>query len=840
MSHDAQSEQPKVTTTTALSTMENIFRGMNDDNYAEYQQIIEQVPFDQSEFGMDRFGVDVHMTEWRMLRQLLLNYDGKAYDIRRAEMNRDRVHRILQSIELDITRLEKFRGKIKSCKTVDGFASIRDFKVRWREGDSEREQTISCADTASCYDDVDSVLSDLNQQIDTAVYLLNHHSEDQVLGLQQTEKLVNEAKQQADHWGLKIQELLPKVLALKEQGIGFNEQEAEYWTLRFKRNIEMGLLATSGVDAGILDSIASLPKPYQEEITQFANRVRSERHSGQGFLPVEFKTQLHAAARTLPELATPDQKRLLAEHSRKVRVVVAMPRRLETDTYVSDLDNYLVPPAGAEFKRYECWNMPIDRARNHCIEQVLAVPDQEGADWILFVDDDVLLPRNALMKLLETAYGTLDNLNPNMQIKEPIVGGYYTKKIQPLQSANVTYVSDDGGMIAIAAEPPKDYPDAVIPINGILASGCLLIHRSVLTRLGHGDWFRERRDAVTGDMLSTDDYHFTQKSIECGFSPKLHCGVRCIHFDRQRNIAYGDRQANIEYCTDKSCKSVMKQGPGAPGRKIMICVPRRSEADPIETNFEKMLSSKRASWAFWNPIGMGVAEARNKAVETAIGNDCDYLLFIDNDVIVPQDTMDRLLEMNVDFVAGQYTMKTSDHRSAHILLEGNEAVHAPMSSELARVRGIHVSDKGLIMCNRSAAMGITMLSVNMLRDIQRTITPEDWETLIKEGCAPTEIGKWFVGFPNKDPGKDPRDGWGEDSYLTNAAIQCGYSVWIAPDVHAVHVERRGDRVKYYGSDRYVNQETFTLKPEAYDFLAVNDPRPSNIPVVIGKQTLVTK
>lgn len=55
---------------------------------------------------------------------------------------------------------------------------------------------------------------------------------------------------------------------------------------------------------------------------------------------------------------------------------------------------------------------------------------------------------------------------------------------------------------------------------------------------------------------------------------------------------------------------------------------------------------------FFSPRRMNIDNMRNMAAKLAIENECDYLLFIDDDVLVPFDTLQRLLACDADVAAG--------------------------------------------------------------------------------------------------------------------------------------------------------------------------------------------
>lgn len=53
-----------------------------------------------------------------------------------------------------------------------------------------------------------------------------------------------------------------------------------------------------------------------------------------------------------------------------------------------------------------------------------------------------------------------------------------------------------------------------------------------------------------------------------------------------------------------------------------------------------------------NPRRMSIDRMRNMTAEAALANDCDYICFIDDDVMVPFDGLQRLINHDVDIVAG--------------------------------------------------------------------------------------------------------------------------------------------------------------------------------------------
>ena len=55
--------------------------------------------------------------------------------------------------------------------------------------------------------------------------------------------------------------------------------------------------------------------------------------------------------------------------------------------------------------------------------------------------------------------------------------------------------------------------------------------------------------------------------------------------------------------------------------------------------------------------GYNTSENRNWIAAKAINNGCDYLFFVDDDMILPKEALERLLEANKDIIGGVYLTK---------------------------------------------------------------------------------------------------------------------------------------------------------------------------------------
>lgn len=113
------------------------------------------------------------------------------------------------------------------------------------------------------------------------------------------------------------------------------------------------------------------------------------------------------------------------------------------------------------------------------------------------------------------------------------------------------------------------------------------------------------------------------------------------------------------------------------------------KTQPIKTEFD-IWNYSFSSW--WNVPKFDqdqarlvpICEGRNRAIECAIDLGSEYLLFVDADMVIPYDTITRLMSRDKDMVGG-YVRGRNDHKSA-VYVFGN-------------IGGITEHADGLIECD---------------------------------------------------------------------------------------------------------------------------------------------
>jgi hypothetical protein len=205
--------------------------------------------------------------------------------------------------------------------------------------------------------------------------------------------------------------------------------------------------------------------------------------------------------------------------SRKVRrIMCGVPHRLQTDQSVTDF-SILQMPAAIDSTLESPWGFQVSDGRNLVVKRAF----EEGADYIFFVDDDTIIPRNALVQLFH-------HLQNNE--KALLAGGAYYRKYEPLESVymleseDTTPYADDGNV-----EIGKVYHDCLV-----LPSGCTLIDMKLFEMLEEPYYQAhtvQKRSALTEDTV------ICQKARDLGVDIILDTNIQCLHGDKSTGKIYG-------------------------------------------------------------------------------------------------------------------------------------------------------------------------------------------------------------------------------------------------------------------------------------------------------------
>src|SRR5512138_1990586 len=75
-------------------------------------------------------------------------------------------------------------------------------------------------------------------------------------------------------------------------------------------------------------------------------------------------------------------------------------------------------------------------------------------------------------------------------------------------------------------------------------------------------------------------------------------------------------------------------------------------ANHIQFYFRLAKNNPDDTFALFTPVRMTIDTCRNQAVKAAVENEYDYVMFIDDDVLLPFDAYQRLKAADKDIIAG--------------------------------------------------------------------------------------------------------------------------------------------------------------------------------------------
>ena len=174
-------------------------------------------------------------------------------------------------------------------------------------------------------------------------------------------------------------------------------------------------------------------------------------------------------------------------------------------------------PAGSQILSSR--GSPVDVSRNILVKKAL----DAGFDWIGFLDVDVECQPDAFIRLLSH--------------REPFIAGLYRAKKEDRQEGKVLWAAwmfdkERNGYM------PIDHwdGDGIMSVD-IIASGLMLIHRSVFEKIGF-PWFKWTRDTETsgfGHGMS-EDFNFCVKMKSAGIPVIIDSTVQASHICGEMKI----------------------------------------------------------------------------------------------------------------------------------------------------------------------------------------------------------------------------------------------------------------------------------------------------------------
>ncbi len=189
--------------------------------------------------------------------------------------------------------------------------------------------------------------------------------------------------------------------------------------------------------------------------------------------------------------------------------------------------------------------------------------------------------------------------------------------------------------------------------------------------------------------------------------------------------------------------------------KILVAIPTFENIlpDTFRSVYKACHKYENADFEFVK--GYDCARARNEIVKKAINNNYDYVLMVDSDVIIPANTLDKMLADPVDICTGVYPRKNTQSKETELFKIGpKDYVDRYTYDELKSDERFKIKGCGF---------GCILIDVNVLRKL-----PYPWfKYVIYDGGA-------FLS---------------EDLYFCSQARNAGYVIWADPDIRCGHAIR---------------------------------------------------
>ena len=182
--------------------------------------------------------------------------------------------------------------------------------------------------------------------------------------------------------------------------------------------------------------------------------------------------------------------------------------------------------------------------------------------------------------------------------------------------------------------------------------------------------------------------------------------------------------------------------------KILICIP---SMDTVATGFAQslaMLQKGGHECAIMFQVGSLIYDARNKLAKQALKMGADYAMWFDSDMVFEPDTMIKLLKDDKDIVSGMYFRRSPPYTLVafgECDVQNRKWTDAEIPTELAKVGGV--------------GFGCVLMKTEVLFEVA------------------SRFKTWF----------DPLNGFGEDLSFCWRAKECGFDVWLDPQVSCGHI-----------------------------------------------------
>jgi len=163
---------------------------------------------------------------------------------------------------------------------------------------------------------------------------------------------------------------------------------------------------------------------------------------------------------------------------------------------------------------------PIDLSRDTLVHRM----QESGAEYMFFLDSDVILPNDAVVRLLSH--------------NQDIISGVYHVRHNPITPAMWKESPEFPGKY----NPIVGYNEGSLIDVDSIGMGCCLIHKRVFEKLEE-PYFKWSMDSNQENGVS-EDFYFCKKAREAGFHIYVDTSIQCTHIAKanvtKAGLVFGD------------------------------------------------------------------------------------------------------------------------------------------------------------------------------------------------------------------------------------------------------------------------------------------------------------
>ena len=152
--------------------------------------------------------------------------------------------------------------------------------------------------------------------------------------------------------------------------------------------------------------------------------------------------------------------------------------------------------------------------------------------------------------------------------------------------------------------------------------------------------------------------------------------------------------------------------------------------------------------------GTVIDRARNQLARKALNDECDYIMFIDADMILPPKAIDDLIDMNLNIVSGLYFAKGKPYLPVARIKKNDDDIDHKF---------LETFEFGKVMKVAGAGMGCCLIKADVLKKLEYPWFKFEWKKI-----------------------KGSMQQLAEDLYFCNAAKKIGYDTYLNTGIVCEH------------------------------------------------------